>query len=102
MSQQIGYLLLWLLKNPEELGICADPKDLNNALKCNHYYIKPLDYILPNLAKAKVFSALDAEDGYHQIKLDDESSYLTTFWLPKGRLRCFCMPFGIKPSREEY
>ena len=31
--------------------------------------------MLPNLAKAKVFSVLDAKDGYRQIELDDESSY---------------------------
>ena len=72
------------------------------AASCNHYYIKTLDDILPNLAKAKVFSVVDAKDGYHQIELDDESSYLTTFWSPKERLRWFRMPFGIKPASEEY
>ena len=70
-----------------KLRICIDPKDLNKALKRNHCYIKPLDDILPNPAKAKVFSVLDAKDGYHQIELEDGSSYLTTFWSPKGRLR---------------
>ena len=55
---------------------------------------------MPNLAKAKVFSVLDPKQGYHQIELDDESSYLTTFWSP-GRLRWLWMPFGIKPASEE-
>ena len=27
--------------------------------------------------------------------MDDESSYLTIFWSPKGRLRWLRMPFGI-------
>ena len=60
---------------------------------------------MPNLAKAKAFfSVLDAKNGYYKIELDDESSYLTTFWSPKGRLRWlpFGMPFGIKPASEEY
>ena len=60
---------------------------------------------MPNLAKAKAFfSVLDAKNGYYKIELDDESSYLTTFWSPKGRLRWlpFWMPFGIKPASEEY
>ena len=74
------------VKKPGILTICIDPKDLNKALKRNHYYAKTLDDILPNLAKAKVFSVLDAKDGYHQIELDGESSYLTTFWSPKGRI----------------
>ena len=81
-------------------GKCIDPKDLNKALKRNHYYIKTLDDILPNLTK--VFSVLDAKDGYHQIELDKESCYLTTFWSPKGRLRWLRMPFEINPASEEY
>ena len=67
----------------KKLRTCIDPKDLKKALKCNHYNIKTIDDILPNLAKAKVFSVLD---GYHQIELDNESSYLTTLWSPKGCL----------------
>ena len=78
MNRQIGNLLLWLLKNLET-------KVLNKALKRNYYFIKTLDDILPNLAKAKVFSFLDAKNGYHETELDDENSYLTTFWSSKGR-----------------
>ena len=78
MNRQIGNLLLWLLKNLET-------NVLNKALKRNHYFIKTLDDILPNLAKAKLFSILDAKNGYHETELDDESSYLTTFWSSKGR-----------------
>ena len=56
-----------------------------------------------NLAKAKAFfSVLDAKNGYYKIELEDESSYLTTFWSPKGRLRWLQMLFGIKPASEEY
>ena len=56
-----------------------------------------------NLAKAKTFfSVLDAKNGSYKIELDDESSYLTTFWSPKGRLRWLQMLFGIKPASEEY
>ena len=49
------------VKTPGKLRICIDPKDLNKALKHNHY-IKTLDDILHNLAKVKVFSVLDAKD----------------------------------------
>ena len=61
-----------------------------------------LDEILPNLANAKVFSVLDAKDGFHQVKLDESSSYLTTFWMPFGRYRYLRMPFGISSAPEEY
>ena len=57
---------------------------------------------MSNLAKAKVFLVLDAKDGYHQIELDDESSYLNTFLSPKGNLRWLRMSLGIKPASKEY
>jgi ribosomal protein S18 len=37
--------------------------------------------------KAKVFATFDAVQGYHQIPLDYESSLLTTFILPSGRIQ---------------
>lgn len=45
---------------------------------------------------------LDAKDGYWQVKLDKESSYLTTLWTLLGRFRWLRMPFGIKPAAEEH
>ena len=61
-----------------------------------------LDEILPNLANAKVFSVLDAKDGFYQVQLDESSSYLTTFWTPFERYRYLGMPFRINSAPEEY
>ena len=58
-----------------------------------HYPIPVIDDLLPNLAKAKVFTVLDAKDGFWQVKLDEASSYLTTFATPFGRFRWKRMPF---------
>ena len=61
-----------------------------------------IEEILPWLHSAKVFSVLDAADGYNQCQLDKESSYLTTFWMPFQRYRWLRMHFGIKTASEEY
>ena len=90
------------VKKPGKLRICICPKDLNKALKRNHYPLPTIEEILPGLAKANVFSVLDAKDGFHQVELDEESSYLTTFWTPFGHYRWLRMPFGIKVTPEEY
>ena len=81
-TERVNELSNWIsslvaVKKPGKLIMCIDLKDLNKVLKRNRYYIKTLDEILPNLAKVKVFSVLDetAKDGYHQIELDNESSY---------------------------
>ncbi|XP_035690003.1 uncharacterized protein K02A2.6-like [Branchiostoma floridae] len=91
-----------VVKKPGKMRICLDPKDLNMALHRPKYQIPTLDEVLPRLAKAKVFSVLDAKDGFWQVKLDEESSYLTTFWTPFGRFRWCRMPFGISTAPEEY
>ena len=61
-----------------------------------------LEEILPTLAQAKVFTVLDAKDGFHQVKLDDVSSHLTTFWTTYGRYRYLRMPFRISSAPEEF
>ncbi|KAI8493812.1 hypothetical protein Bbelb_281590 [Branchiostoma belcheri] len=91
-----------VVKKPGKMRICLDPKDLNMALHRPKYQIPTLEEVLPRLAKAKVFSVLDAKDGFWQVKLDEESSYLTTFWTPFGRFRWLRMPFGISTAPEEY
>ena len=61
-----------------------------------------LKEILPTLTKAKLFTVLEAKDGFHQVKLDDASSYLTTFWTPFGLYRYLHMLFGISSEPEEF
>ena len=53
------------------------PSRLKQALKRPKYQMLTLEEILPRLAKAKVFSTLDAKDGFYQIGLDEESSMKT-------------------------
>ena len=91
-----------VVQQPNKLRICLDPKDLNQALLRARYPMPTLEDILPCLSKARVFSKLDAKDGFWQVVLDQESSYLTTFWTPSGRYRWLRMPFGINTASEEF
>ena len=87
-------------KENGRLRLCLDPKDLNKAIKREHHPILTLEEITPNLTGAKLFSTLDARNGYWNIKLDEESSYLTTFNTPFGRFRFLRMPFGLRMSQD--
>lgn len=46
-----------LIKHNEKMCICLDPEDVNAVLKRSHYRIPNIDEILPNLAKANIFSS---------------------------------------------
>ena len=75
------------MPKPGKLRVCIDPRDLNRAMKRPKYQMPTVDEVLPKLARAKVFTVLDAKDGFYQVKLDKESSLLITFWTPFGRYR---------------
>ncbi|GFS95875.1 retrovirus-related Pol polyprotein from transposon 17.6 [Nephila pilipes] len=44
----------------------------------------------------------DAKNGFWQLPLDEESSYLTTFCTPWGRYRFLVLPFGLNSAPEEF
>ena len=44
-----------------------------------------LEQIIPNLNNAKLFSLLDAKNGFWQVELEESSRPLTTFATPFGR-----------------
>ena len=57
-----------------------------------HPFLSTRD-ILQSIPHGQKFLAkLDAVHGYFQLALDEESSYLTTFLLPKGRFRYLRAP----------
>ena len=90
------------IMKPGKVRVCIDPRDLNKAIKRPKYQMPTLEEILPTLSQAKIFTVLDAKDGFHQVKLDEASSQLTTFWTPFGRYRYLRMPFGISSAPEEF
>ena len=91
-----------VVTTPKKIRICLNPKDLNKAVLRPKYQMATLDEVLPKLSKAKVFSTLDAKDGFYQVGLDEESSLKTTFWTPFGRYRYLRLPFGINLAPEEF
>ena len=95
---------LVIVEKPEtrKMRVCLDPRDLNNAIKRPHYRMPTLDDVVSRLNGAKYFSKLDARSGYWNIKLEEESSFLTTFNTPFGRYRFKRMPFGLVSAQDEF
>ena len=83
-----------------KLRVCLDPRNLNKAVKRPHYNMPTLEDAVAKMAGAKFFSKLDAQSGYWQIRLDEKSSYLTTFNTPFGRYRFKRLPFGVISAQD--
>ena len=69
-------------------------------IKREHHPTPSLEEITPKLAGAKLLSKPDAHNGYWNVKLEEESSYLTTFNTPFGRYRFLRMLFGLQMSQD--
>lgn len=63
----------------DKIRICIDPQDLNKAIKREHYPLLTVEEVMSNMPNAKVFFVLDANQGFWQIKLDNESSKISVF-----------------------
>ena len=89
-------------KNGKDIRICIDPRDLNTALQRPRYPMKTIEQVTASMAGAKVFTILDAKNGFWQIPLDEESQLLTCFNTPFGRFKFKRMPYGLNSGSEVF
>ena len=91
-----------VVAKPNKIRICLDHKDLNKAVQRQKFRMPTLEELLPELSKARIFSSFDANDGFYQVSLNEDSSKLTTFWTLLARYRYLRMPFGISLAPEVF
>ncbi|XP_072175145.1 uncharacterized protein [Diadema setosum] len=94
--------LVYVQKPNGKWRICLDPRDLNKAIKRSHTSMPTIDETRHRFEGATVFSTMDAKHGYLSVKLDEESSRLTTFNSPFGRYRFKRLPFGLSASQDVF
>ena len=82
--------------------ICVDYTHRNQAVKRERHILPTVDHVLAQISGASVFSQLDANCGFHQIKLTEDSKPLTTFITPSGRYCYNRLPFGINSGPEHF
>ena len=66
------------------------------------FELPTVDATLAQMSGATVFSKLDANSGFYQIKIDETSSKFTTFITPFGRYFYKRLPMGISSAPEHY
>ena len=70
-----------------KVRLCLDPVRLNQALIGPVHRGPTLNDILPRLNNVQYMSIIDLSLEYHNLKLDEKSSYLTTFECPFGQYK---------------
>ena len=77
-----------------KVQLCLDPAQLCQVLIRPIHWGPTLNDILPKLNNVQYMSIINMSSGYHNLKLDTQLSYLTTFACPFGRYHYKCIPFG--------
>ncbi|KAJ8033383.1 hypothetical protein HOLleu_23606 [Holothuria leucospilota] len=73
---------LVIIEKPNgDLRICLDPKDHNAAIKREHFQLPSVDEITSNLAGAKFYTVLDANQGFWQMG-DSVNKGVSRFGVP--------------------
>ena len=85
-----------------KVRICVDLTQLNKHVIRPRYQLPTVDEVLCKLGDGKVFTKLDANSGFFQCKLAEESQLLTSFLTPFGTYCYRKLPFGITSGPEFY
>ena len=89
-------------KSNGRVRICVDLTKLNESVYRERHPLPAVEQTLAQIAGARVFSKLDANSGFWQIPLSNESALLTTFITPFGHYCFNRLPFGITSAPEHF
>ncbi|KAJ9515942.1 hypothetical protein QJQ45_016884 [Haematococcus lacustris] len=86
---------LFVQKKSGELRMCIDYRQLNKITLRDQYPLPRIDDLFDKLSGCKVFSSLDLQAGYHQIRITPEDVPKTAFRTPEGHFQFKVLCFGL-------
>ena len=89
-----GAPVLFVKKKDGTLRLCVDYRQLNKITMKNKYPLPRIDDLFNQLKGASVFSKIDLQSGYHQLRIKDTDVHKTVFKTRYGHYEFLVMPFG--------
>lgn len=90
-----GAPIMVVLKKTGDMRIVLDYRQLNAQTVKLHYPLPRIDDLLDATSGATVFSKLDLQSGYYQIRMHPDSVPKTAFVTPYGQFEWLVMPMGV-------
>ncbi|KAJ9534456.1 hypothetical protein QJQ45_016175 [Haematococcus lacustris] len=87
--------ILFVQKKSDELRMCIDYRQLNKLTLRDQYPLPRIDDLFDRLSGCSVFSSLDLQVGYHQIRITPEDVPKTAFRTPEGHFQFKVLSFGL-------
>jgi len=87
--------ILFVGKKDGSLRMCIDYRGLNSGTVKNRYPLPRVDDLLDKLKGSAVFSSVDLQQGYNQIRIADSDIPKTAFRTPFGHFEYTVLSFGL-------
>jgi len=89
-------------KKNGKLRLCVDLRPLNNRIEKQKFPFPIIEDCLAQLSGKTIFTLLDLRDGFHQIKVEEESMKYFVFSTPDGQFEYTRLPFGYSEAPAEF
>ena len=87
--------MLFVKKKDGTLRLCVDYRQLNKMTVKNKYLLPRIDDLFDQLKGASVFSKIDLQSGYHQLRIKDADVHKIAFRTRYRHYEFLVMPFGL-------
>ncbi|GKF06738.1 putative reverse transcriptase domain-containing protein, partial [Tanacetum coccineum] len=107
-SSPWGAPVLFVKKKDGSFRMCIDYRELNKLMVKNRYPLSRIDDLFDQLQGSSVYSKIDLQSSYHQLRVRDEDIPKTAFRTRHGHYEFQVMPFGLtnapvnKKEHEEH
>ncbi|XP_011860718.1 PREDICTED: uncharacterized protein LOC105557922 [Vollenhovia emeryi] len=83
-----------VIKKTGQTRLCVDLRPLNSRVEKQKYPFPIIEDCLSKISNKRYFTLLDMKDGFHQIKVTEDSTKYFSFATPDGQFECKRLPFG--------
>jgi hypothetical protein len=90
-----GAPVIFIRKKDGSWRLCIDYRQLNKATIKNQYPLLRIDDLFDQMKGATVFSKIDLQSGYHQLRIKEDDVPKTAFKMSFGHYEFIVLPFGL-------
>ncbi|GJY09573.1 putative reverse transcriptase domain-containing protein [Tanacetum coccineum] len=94
-SSPWGAPVLFVKKKDGTSRMCIDYRELNKLTIKNHYPLSRINDLFDQLQGSSVYSKIELQTGYHQLRIREEDIPITAFRTRYGHYEFQVMPFGL-------